>query len=89
MQNHIQLPLKYRINQLEGEISNNNIKKIRKNLLMSKAELGRKAGGSPFTLQRVEQGKNCRMDTKRRIILALGYSLSEKGKILFDDQTFQ
>ena len=56
---------------------------------MSKAELGRKAGGSPFTIQRVEQGKNCRMDTKRKIILALGYSLSEKGKILFDDQTSQ
>jgi hypothetical protein len=66
MQNHIQLPLKYRINQLEGEISNNNIKKIRKNL-MGKAELGRKAGGSPFTIQIVEQDKNCRMDTKRRL----------------------
>ena len=62
-------------------MSKNKVRKIREALLMSKAELVRKAGVSPITIDRVEQGKNCRMETKRKIILALGYSLSEKGKI--------
>jgi DNA-binding XRE family transcriptional regulator len=65
----------------------NRVKKIREELLMSKAELVRKAGVSPITIDRVEQGKNCRMETKRKIILALGYSLSEKGKIFPQDRT--
>ena len=64
----------------------NNIKKIREKFLKSKAELARKAGVSPLTIQRVEEGKNCRMETKRKLILALGYSLSEKGKIFLEDQ---
>jgi predicted transcriptional regulator len=62
-------------------LSINNLRKIREKLLMSKAELARKAGVSPLTIDRVEQGKNCRMETKRKLLLALGYSLSEKGKI--------
>ena len=48
---------------------------------MSKAELARKAGVSPLTIDRIEKGKNCRMETRRKIILALGYDLSDKGKI--------
>ena len=59
---------------------------MREKLLMSKAELARKAGVSPLTIDRVEQGKNCRMETKRKLLLALGYSLSEKGKIFPEDQ---
>jgi len=52
---------------------------------MSKAELARKAGLSLLTIDRVEQGKNCRMETKRKLVLALGYSLFEKGKIFPED----
>jgi DNA-binding XRE family transcriptional regulator len=59
---------------------------MREKLLMSKAELARKAGVSPLTIDGVEQGKNCRMETKRKLILALGYGLSEKGKIFPEDQ---
>jgi DNA-binding XRE family transcriptional regulator len=58
---------------------------MREKLLMSKAELARKAGVSPLTIDRVEQGKNCRMETKRKLLLALGYSLSEKDKIFPED----
>lgn len=54
---------------------------------MSKAELARKARVSPLTIDRVEQGKNCRMETKRKIILALGYSLSEKEKVFAENPT--
>jgi DNA-binding XRE family transcriptional regulator len=53
--------------------------------LMSKAELARKAGVSPLTIDRIERGKNCRMETRRKIILALGYSLSDKDKIFPED----
>ena len=48
---------------------------------MSKAELARKAGLSPLTIDRVEAGKPSRMDTRRKIILALGYKLSERHKV--------
>ena len=66
---------------LEGKLGRNIVKKIREELLMSKAELARKAGVSPLTIDRIEKGMNCRMETKRKIILALGYKLSDKVKI--------
>lgn len=59
----------------------NNLRQLREELLMSKAELGRKAGLSALTIDRVEQGMDCRMDTKRKIILALGLQLSDKNKV--------
>ncbi|RPI77701.1 MAG: XRE family transcriptional regulator [Desulfobacteraceae bacterium] len=59
----------------------NIVSKVRKNQLMSKAELARKAGVSPLTIDRIEKGENCRMETRRKIILALGYKLSDKDKI--------
>ncbi len=59
----------------------NIVREIREELLMSKAELARKAGVSPLTIGRIEKGKNCRMETRRKIILALGYNLSDKDKI--------
>lgn len=66
-------------------MGHNSIKKIREQLLLSKAELARKAGVSPLTIDRIEKGKDCRMETKRKIILALGYKLSDKGKLFFDN----
>jgi DNA-binding XRE family transcriptional regulator len=59
----------------------NNVRQIRESLLMSKAELARKAGVSPITIDRLEKGMPCRMETKRKIILALGYNVSEKDKV--------
>jgi DNA-binding XRE family transcriptional regulator len=69
----------------EERLGQNAVKRIREGLLMSKAELARKAGVSPLTIDRVEKGKDCRMETKRKIILALGYKLSEKQKIFPED----
>lgn len=63
----------------------NNVRAIRESLLMSKAELARKAGISALTVDRVEKGMECRMDTKRKIILALGFKLSEKDKVFGPD----
>ncbi|MGM0428379.1 MAG: helix-turn-helix transcriptional regulator [Thermodesulfobacteriota bacterium] len=62
----------------------NAVKEIRENLLISKAELARKAGLSPITIGRIEQGMNCRVETKRKILLALGLDLSEKGRVFPD-----
>ncbi len=44
---------------------------------MSKAELARKARVSPVTISRVEKGMQFRMETKRKITLALGLDLSD------------
>ena len=62
----------------------NNVKKLREQKMMSKAELARLAGVSAVTIDRIERGEDCRMETKRKIILALGFSLSEKDKVFSD-----
>lgn len=59
----------------------NNVQRFREELLMSKAELARKAGLSALTIDRVESGMHCRMDTKRKIMLALGLKLTDKNKV--------
>jgi DNA-binding XRE family transcriptional regulator len=59
----------------------NSLKKVRESLMMSKTELARKANVSPITVARIENGLACRMETKRKIILALGFKLSDKNKI--------
>lgn len=46
--------------------------------MLSKAELARLAGISPLTLDRIEKGKDCRLATKRKILLALGLSIEQK-----------
>ena len=66
-------------------MAQNAVQKVREGLLMSKAELARKAGVSPLTIDRVEKGKDCRMETKRKIILALGYNLSDKSRLYPED----
>lgn len=60
---------------------NNNVKAIRESRLMSKSELARKAGVSVLTVGRIERGEVCRMETMRKIILALGYALEDKNKV--------
>ena len=63
----------------------NPLKRYREENLVSKTELARKAEVSFLTINRIEKGKSCRLDTKRKIIRALGLNLSEKNKI-FPDQ---
>ncbi|MGD9229914.1 MAG: helix-turn-helix transcriptional regulator [Desulfobacterales bacterium] len=65
-------------------MSNNNLKKLRESLMISKAELARKANISTVTITRIEQGRGCRIETKRKIILALGYNISDRN-IVFDE----
>ncbi|HKK01126.1 MAG TPA: helix-turn-helix transcriptional regulator [Desulfuromonadales bacterium] len=62
-------------------MSFNHVKEIRESLLMSKAELARKAGVSPLTIDRVEKGAPCRMATMRKIILALDLDVADRERV--------
>ncbi len=64
-----------------GKVEPNNVRKIREGLLLSKAEMSRRARISVLTIDRVEKGMACRMDTKRKIILSLGLKLSDRDKV--------
>src|ERR687884_1645189 len=59
----------------------NNVQRFREQQLMAKAELARKAGVSESTIDRIEAGKDCRLETKRKILFALGLSVQESGKL--------
>jgi len=62
-------------------MSKNSLQQIRKSLMLSKTELAVKANISPLTITRIERGLPCRVETKRKILLALGYKVSDKKKI--------
>lgn len=59
----------------------NRVRQLREDQLLTKAELARKAGISALTLSRIESGLECRVDTKRKIILALGLTPSDRAKV--------
>jgi DNA-binding Xre family transcriptional regulator len=59
----------------------NNVRNIRVSRMMSKSELARKAGISTLTIDRIERGEKCRLETMRKIVLALDFPLEEKEKV--------
>jgi len=59
----------------------NRVRELRENKLMTQAQLARKAKVALRTIHSVEKGMNCRMDTKRKILLALGMSFEEKDQV--------
>ena len=63
----------------------NNVRKLRQAAMMSKAELARRAGVSPLTIDRVESGCPCRMDTKRKILEALGLKPEAREQVFGPD----
>ena len=65
----------------------NYVRQIREGKMMSKAELARKASVTVQTIDRIEKGNDCRLDTKRKIILALGYKLVDRTSI-FDSENY-
>jgi len=64
----------------------NQVKSIRESKMMSKAELARKTGLSVQTIDRIEKGHICRLDTKRKILLALGLTLEDRKTVFHDDE---
>lgn len=67
------------------DVKKSKLKKYREDHLVSKAELSRKAGISPITLGRIELGKPCRIDTKRKILEALGLVVEDKY-LIFEEE---
>ncbi len=68
--------------------ASNNLQRLREEQLLTKAELARKAGVSPLTVARIENGLDCRVDTKRKIILALGLQPTDRAKV-FGNPSFR
>ena len=67
-------------------MSRNNVQRFRESLLLSKAELARKSGLSTLTIDRVEAGRPCRLDTKRKILLALDLAITDKDRVFSPDE---
>jgi DNA-binding XRE family transcriptional regulator len=62
-------------------IRQNRVRELRENRLMTQAQLARKAKVALRTIHSVEKGMNCRMDTKRKILLALGLRFEDKDQV--------
>ncbi len=69
---------------MKGQNTKNNLKQYRVRAMMSKAELARKSGVSVLTITRAENGKECRVDTKRKIMQALGLKITDRERIFPD-----
>ncbi len=70
---------------MQSQIKQNNVRKIRLERMMSKAELARRAGVSTLTIDRVERGFSCRMDTKRKILEALELKTTDRVSVFGED----
>ncbi len=62
-------------------VKDNLVKKIREKRMMSKVELARKSGVSINTINRIENNLPRRIESKRKILLGLGYYISEIDKV--------
>ena len=59
----------------------NRVRELREHKLMTQAQLARKARVALRTIHSVEKGMNCRMDTKRKILLALGLRFEDRHQV--------
>ncbi len=64
-----------------AQVQRNRVRELRENRLMTQAQLARKAKVALRTIHSVEKGMNCRMDTKRKILLALGLRFEDKDHV--------
>jgi DNA-binding XRE family transcriptional regulator len=69
-----------------GKARRNDLRQLRLDRMMSKAELARRAGVSTLTIDRIERGLSCRMDTKRKILEALGLTPQDRVKVFGEDE---
>jgi len=67
-------------------VTKNRLRETRIEKMMSKAELARRANLSVLTIDRVEKGLGCRMDTKRKILEALGMSLADRVRVFGEEE---
>src|SRR6201988_1360927 len=64
-----------------GKRMRNRVRELREDRLMTQAQLAKKARVALRTIHSVEKGMNCRMDTKRKILLALGLRFEDKDHV--------
>ncbi len=69
---------------LQSQLKRNRVRELRENKLMTQAQLAKKARVALRTIHSVEKGMNCRMDTKRKILLALGIPFEHKSEVFID-----
>ena len=69
------------VTAMSGDKKTNRVQTLREERLLSKAELARRSGLSVLTIDRVEKGSECRLDTKRKIILALGLKVTDRNQV--------
>lgn len=67
--------------QEELSLKANRLRDERENRMLSKLELARKAGIGDQTVSKIEKGGLCRLETKGKILAALGLSVGEKEKV--------
>ncbi len=67
--------------EASNPVKMNRVRELRENRLMTQAQLARKARVALRTIHSVEKGMNCRMDTKRKILLALGLRFEDRDKV--------
>lgn len=72
--------------QAQTKKHTNNLRKLRIERMMSKAELARRANLSVLTIDRIEKGFGCRMDSKRKILEALGLSLADRVRVFGEEE---
>ncbi len=65
----------------------NRVRELRERRLMTQEQLAKKAKVAVRTIQSVEKGKECRMFTKRKILLAFGLSLDHMGQVFTESKT--
>ena len=69
---------------IERKRNRNRVRELREARLMTQSQLARKARVALRTIHSVEKGMNCRMDTKRKILLALGLRFEDKDQVFLD-----
>ncbi len=69
---------------LQAARKRNRVRELRENKLMTQAQLAKKARVALRTIHSVEKGMNCRMDTKRKILIALGLRFEDKSQVFID-----
>ena len=69
-----------------GASAKNGVRRARLERMLSKAELARRANLSVLTIDRVEKGLGCRMDTKRKILEALELSLADRVRVFGEEE---
>jgi DNA-binding XRE family transcriptional regulator len=64
----------------------NYVRFFRNKFMFTRAELAQKAGVSKSCISQIEAGNPCKLATKRKIITAFGFSVTEKDRIFPDSE---